>query len=152
MEGMQMKKQIGLFLGVLLLIGATGCGKEPQKQVLYENKDLGIGFLMPEGYKENPYEVEENVTHAGTVINFLEPKSKALVFSLYSMDKDYWDNEVKESFSIPYRELYRDDRNVLLYLSVSDVQYDVNDPAQKEKYFELLNLKDEVLDSLYFLE
>ena len=43
-----MKKQIGLFLGVLLLIGATGCGKEPQKQVLYENKDLGIGFLMPE--------------------------------------------------------------------------------------------------------
>ena len=147
-----MKKQIGLFLGVLLLIGATGCGKEPQKQVLYENKDLGIGFLMPEGYKENPYEVEENVTHAGTVINFLEPKSKALVFSLYSMDKDYWDNEVKESFSIPYRELYRDDRNVLLYLSVSDVQYDVNDPAQKEKYFELLNLKDEVLDSLYFLE
>nr|WP_288690323.1 hypothetical protein [uncultured Anaerotignum sp.] len=147
-----MKKQIGLFLGVLLLIGATGCGKEPQKQVLYENKDLGIGFLMPEGYKENPYEVEENVTHAGTVINFLEPKSKALVFSLYSMDKDYWDNEVKESFSIPYRELYRDDKNVLLYLSVSDVQYDVNDPAQKEKYFELLNLKDEVLDSLYFLE
>lgn len=68
------------------------------------------------------------------------------------MDKDYWDNEVKESFSIPYRELYRDDKNVLLYLSVSDVQYDVNDPAQKEKYFELLNLKDEVLDSLYFLE
>lgn len=24
-----MKKQIGLLLGVLLLIGATGCGKEP---------------------------------------------------------------------------------------------------------------------------
>ena len=32
MEGMQMKNQIGLFLGVLLLIGATGCEKEPQKQ------------------------------------------------------------------------------------------------------------------------
>ena len=27
-----MKKRIGLLLGVLLLIGATGCEKEPQKQ------------------------------------------------------------------------------------------------------------------------
>lgn len=145
---------IGILVVVIVVIGGIFVYENQKKteQVLYENKDLGIGFLMPEGYKENPYEVEENVTHAGTVINFLEPKSKALVFSLYSMDKDYWDNEVKESFSIPYRELYRDDKNVLLYLSVSDVQYDVNDPAQKEKYFELLNLKDEVLDSLYFLE
>ena len=64
------------------------------EQALYENKDLGIGFLMPEGYKENPYEVEEEVTDTGTIINFLEPESKALVFSLYSMDKNYWDNEV----------------------------------------------------------
>lgn len=145
---------IGILVVVIVVIGGIFVyeNQKNTEQVLYENKDLGIGFLMPEGYKENPYEVEENVTHAGTVINFLEPKSKALVFSLYSMDKDYWDNEVKESFSIPYRELYRDDKNVLLYLSVSDVQYDVNDPAQKEKYFELWNLKDEVLDSLYFLE
>lgn len=145
---------IGILVVVIVVIGGIFVyeNQKNTEQVLYENKDLGIGFLMPEGYKENPYEVEENVTHAGTVINFLEPKSKALVFSLYSMDKDYWDNEVKESFSIPYRELYRDDKNVLLYLSVSDVQYDVNDPAQKEKYFELLNLKDEVLDSLHFLE
>ena len=145
---------IGILVVVIVVIGGIFVyeNQKNTEQVLYENKDLGIGFLMPEGYKENPYEVEENVTHAGTVINFLEPKSKALVFSLYSMDKDYWDNEVKESFSIPYRELYRDDKNVLLYLSVSDVQYDVNDPAQKDKYFELLNLKDEVLDSLYFLE
>lgn len=145
---------IGILVVVIVAIGGTFVyeNQKNTEQVLYENKDLGIGFLMPEGYKENPYEVEENVTDAGTVINFFEPKSKALVFSLYSMDKDYWDNEVKESFSIPYRELYRDDKNVLLYLSVSDVQYDVNDPAQKEKYDELWNLKDEVLDSLYFLE
>lgn len=145
---------IGILVVVIVVIGGIFVyeNQKNTEQVLYENKDLGIGFLMPEGYKENPYEVEESVTDIGTIINFLEPESKALVFSLYSMDKDYWDNEVKESFSIPYRELYRDDKNVLLYLSVSDVQYDVNDPAQKEKYFELLNLKDEVLDSLYFLE
>ena len=37
-------------------------------------------------------------------------------------------------------------------MAVSDVQYDVNDDEQKEKYDELWNLKDEVLDSLYFLE
>ena len=145
---------IGILVVVIVVIGGIFVyeNQKNTEQVLYENKDLGIGFLMPEGYKENPYEVEESVTDTGTIINFLEPESKALVFSLYSMDCDYWDNEVKESFSIPYRELYRDDKNVLLYLSVSDVQYDVNDPAQKEKYFELLNLKDEVLDSLYFLE
>ena len=41
---------------------------------------------------------------------------------------------------------------LLLYMAVSDVQYDVNDDEQKEKYDELWNLKDEVLDSLYFLE
>ena len=37
-------------------------------------------------------------------------------------------------------------------MAVSDVQYDVNDDEQKEKYDEPWNLKDEVLDSLYFLE
>lgn len=39
-----MKKQIGLFLGVLLLIGATGCGKEPQKQ------DMTGAYNVYEGY------------------------------------------------------------------------------------------------------
>ena len=145
---------IGILVVVIVVIGGIFVyeNQKNTEQVLYENKDLGIGFLMPEGYKENPYEVEESVTDTGTIINFLEPESKALVFSLYSMDCDYWDNEVKETFPISYRELYRDDKKVLLYLNVSDVQYDVNDPVQKEKYDKLWNLKDEVLDSLYFLE
>ena len=78
---------IGILVVVIVVIGGIFVyeNQKNTEQVLYENKDLGIGFLMPEGYKENPYEVEESVTDTGTIINFLEPESKALVFSLYSM-------------------------------------------------------------------
>ncbi len=48
----------------------------------------GFGFLMPKEYEENPYEVKENATDIGTIINFLEPESKAVVFSVYSMDQN----------------------------------------------------------------
>lgn len=150
-----MKKTfIGMLALVIVVIGGifVYVSHKSTEQALYENKDLGIGFLMPEGYKENPYEVEEEVTDTGTIINFLEPESKALVFSLYSMDKNYWDNEVKETFPISYLELFRDERKVLLYLNVSDVQYDLNDSDQREKYIKLWNLKEQVLESLYFLE
>lgn len=150
-----MKKTfIGMLALVIVVIGGifVYVSHKSTEQALYENKDLGIGFLMPEGYKENPYEVEEEVTDTGTIINFLEPESKALVFSLYSMDKNYWDNEVKDTFPISYLELFRDERKVLLYLNVSDVQYDLNDSDQREKYIKLWNLKEQVLESLYFLE
>lgn len=150
-----MKKILICILAVVIVVIGGICIYETQKpvtQALYENQNLGIGFLMPKGYTENPYEVEENVTDTGTVIHFLEPESKALVFSLYSMDQDYWDHEVKDTFPMSYSEIHRDDKNVLLYVHASDVQYDVNDPKQHEKYTELWNLKDEILDSLYFLE
>lgn len=152
-EGMK-KTFIGMLALVIVVIGGifVYVSHKSTEQALYENKDLGIGFLMPEGYKENPYEVEEEVTDTGTIINFLEPESKALVFSLYSMDKNYWDNEVKDTFPISYLELFRDERKVLLYLNVSDVQYDLNDSDQREKYIKLWNLKEQVLESLYFLE
>lgn len=51
-----MKKRIGLLLGVLLLIGATGCGKEPQKQ------DMTGAYNVYEGYltvKDNQLIVDE---------------------------------------------------------------------------------------------
>lgn len=150
-----MKKMLICILAVVIVVVGSICvyeAQRPVKQALYENKNLGIGFLMPKGYQENPYEVEESVTDAGTVIHFLEPESRALVFSLYSMDKDYWDTEVKETFPMIHSEIHRDDKNVLLYVNVSDVQYDVNDSKQYEKYMELWNLKDEILESLYFLE
>ena len=155
-----MKKTfIGMLALVIVVIGGifVYVSHKSTEQALYENKDLGIGFLMPEGYVEEApttftVEVEEEVTDTGTIINFLEPESKALVFSLYSMDKNYWDNEVKDTFPISYLELFRDERKVLLYLNVSDVQYDLNDSDQREKYIKLWNLKEQVLESLYFLE
>lgn len=125
---------------------------EDTDQVLYENHDLGIGFLMPKGYKENPFEIEESSTENGVVISFLEPESKVLFFSLYYMDRNYWDEEVKENFLVPYSEVYRGDDNVLLCINVSDVQYDVNNTDQWEKYLELWDLKEEICQSLYFIE
>ena len=84
----EMKKMMVLVLVVVLIIAILG-GRhyykskiEDTDQVLYENQDIGIGFLMPKGYKENPFEIEENSTENGVVISFLEPESKALIFSL----------------------------------------------------------------------
>lgn len=143
----------------ILIIVALGGGKfliehtnENSNRVLYENKNLGIGFHIPEDYKKNPFEVEEEIQENGVVIRFLDPESGALVFSMYYLDKDYWDEEVKENFSVPYSEVYKDDSSILLCVNVSDVQYDVNDVEQREKYFELWELKDEVCASLYFIE
>ena len=45
-----MKKRIGLLLGVLLLIGATGCEKEPQKQ------DMTGAYNVYEGYLTHAYQ------------------------------------------------------------------------------------------------
>lgn len=153
-----MKKNIVLVLVLALVIGIL-CGKYyyefqsvKSNQVLYENSDIGIGFLIPKGYKENPFEIEENTMENGVIINFLEPESKALVFSLYWMDKNYWNEEVKKNISVSYSEVYNNEDNVLLYINVSDVQYDVNNAKQCEKYNELWDLKDEVCESLYLID
>lgn len=153
-----MKKMLVLVFALAIVIAILG-GRhyyeskiEDSDLVLYENREIGIGFLMPKGYKENPFEIEDNSTENGIVISFLEPESKALIFSLYYMDRNYWDEEVKENFSAPYSEVYRGDDNVLLCINVSDVQYDVNNTDQWEKCFELWDLKEEICQSLYFIE
>ena len=153
-----MKKK--LFICILILIVVLIGGKyfydlknTDKNQILYESEAAKIGVLMPDGYHENPFAVEEHITeHGGVTISFMEPESKALLFTLYSLDKDYWEREVKENFSIIYSELYSDENNVILCVNVSDVQYDPDNQEQKEKYFELLDLKDEVCKSLYILE
>lgn len=153
-----MKKIILLVFVLTLAIGILGgryyykSKNAESNQVLYENHKIGIGFLMPEGYKENPFEIEENSMENGVVISFLEPESKALVFSFYWMDKNYWDEEVKENFSVSYSEVYRGDDHVLLCVNVSDVQYDVNNAELWEKYLALWELKEEICQSLYFIE
>lgn len=72
-----MKKQIGLFLGVLLLIGATGCGKEPQKQ------DMTGAYNVYEGYltvKDNQLIVDE--------IKYIDLADKYWIDSLNLTEED----------------------------------------------------------------
>ena len=72
-----MKKQIGLFLGVLLLIGATGCEKEPQKQ------DMTVAYNVYEGYltvKDNQLIVDE--------IKFIDLADKYWIDSLNLTEED----------------------------------------------------------------
>ncbi len=148
-----MKKILScLLIAVVLIIGAKyfyDTKISVNNRILYENKDMGVGFLIPNGYKENPYDIKENFKDTGTVVDFSEPESKAVVFSLYIMDKDYWEKEVKENFSMPYSEIYSDENKILLCINPTDVQYDSNNI---EQYNELFELKDKVLESMYFIK
>ncbi len=127
------KIYICIFAVIILIVGGfcVSYTQIPPIQAFYENENLGIGFPIPKGYQQNPYAVEENVADTGTIVHFLEPESRAEVFSSYHIDKDDWDNEIKEIFPVMYN---RDDKNVLLCIPVSDVQYDVHDAKQQEKY------------------
>ena len=151
-----MKKILScLLVAVVLIVGAKyfyDSKISVNNGILYENKDIGVGFLIPEGYKENPYDIKENFNNTGTVIDFLVPESKSVVFSLYNMDKSYWENEVKENFSMPYSEIYSDENKILLYINPTDVQYDLNNTEQYEKYMELFELKEKVLEGMYFIK
>ncbi len=146
-----------LFVSVLV-IGILGyryyyeSHNKKSDQVLYENHDMGIGLLMPKGYKENPFVIEENSTKNSIVISFLEPESRSLIFLLCYMDIDYWDKEIKANFKFPYSEVYRGENNVLLCIKVSDFRYDVNNTEQWEKCHELWDLKEEICESRYIIE
>ena len=72
-----MKKRISLLLGVLLLIGATGCEKEPQKQ------DMTGAYNVYEGYltvKDNQLIVDE--------IKFIDLADKYWIDSLNLTEED----------------------------------------------------------------
>lgn len=148
------KKILGfLFVLIIVISGIKFFAKYTnENHILYENKDLGIGFLIPKGYSNNPFKIEEKIQEYSTVINFLEPNSEALVFTIYYMDKDYWEKEVKDNFSVSYTEIYKDDNTIILCVNVSDIQYDINDDKQREKYFKLFELRDEICESLYFIK
>ena len=72
-----MKKRIGLLLGVLLLIGATGCEQEPQKH------DMTGAYNVYEGYltvKDNQLIVDE--------IKFIDLADKHWIDSLNLTEED----------------------------------------------------------------
>lgn len=72
-----MKKILScLLVAVVLIVGAKyfyDSKISANNGILYENKDIGVGFLIPEGYKENPYDIKENFNNTGTVVDFLVP-------------------------------------------------------------------------------
>ncbi len=72
-----------------------------------------------------------------------------LIFSFAYIDLEYWDDEMKESFSIPYSEIFKNNDTLLLSVSVSDVQYDTNDTEQKNRYLKLLHFKQKICDNIY---
>ena len=148
-----MKKILScLLVAVVLIVGAKYFHDSKisvNNGILYENKDIGVGFLIPEGYKENPYDIKENFNNTGTVVDFLVPESKSVVFSLYNMDKSYWEKEVKENFSMPYSVIYSNENKILLCINPTDVQYDSDN---EEKYMQVFELKDKVLESIYFIK
>ena len=117
--------------------------------ILYENETLGIGFIAPDECQNNYYKILENEYDNYTVIQFLDAETDMLVFSFAYIDLEYWDDEMKESFSIPYTEIFKNNDTLLLSVSVSDVQYDTNDTKQKNRYLKLLHFKQKICDNIY---
>lgn len=120
---------------------------EPQR-ILYENKTLGIGVLIPEGYQNNCFKVTENNSDTNTILQFFDSEGEMLIFSLWYGNLDYWEKEVKPTFSIPYTEVCQNNNNILLCVNASDVPYDSD--AKKANYETLLQLKQKICDSVYF--
>ena len=129
-----MKKQRKWAVGILLCIvavvlaiwvGAAKDEKDGDRESLYENVDYGLGFWMPQGYTENPFYISDMETVGnGLMVGFFAPEADMQIFSFWYLDKAYWENEVKESYSGMYRQVYADEERVLLCVFVTDVQYD----------------------------
>ncbi len=123
-----------------------------ESRVLYENEDMGFGFIIPEDCETNCYKILEKHNDKSITINFFDLEGKSLIFSLSCFDLEYWNNEVKNTFPIAYSEIFKNDSWILLCVNVSDLQYDPNDAEQKENYLKLLSSKQEVCDSIYIFK
>ena len=116
----QRKWAIGILLCIVAVLLAIWVGvakdeKDGDRESLYENEDYGIGFRMPQGYTENPFYISDMETDGnGLMVEFFAPEADMQIFSFWYLDKAYWENEVKESYSGMYRQVYADEERVLL--------------------------------------
>lgn len=139
-----------LAVAVVIWIYAAKVCEVEEREVLYENTEYGIGFWIPHGYTENPFYISDMETDGnGLMIEFFSPEADMQIFSLWYLNRAYWENEVKENFSGMYEEVYADEERVLLCVFVTDVQYDLADKEKEKEYSKLLGLKDEICDSFY---
>lgn len=156
---MAMQRQRKWAIGILLCIvavliairvGAAKDGKDEAGESMYENVDYGIGFRMPHGYTENPFYISDMETDGnGLMIEFYSSEADMQIFSFWYLDRAYWEDEVKETFSGMYQQVYADEERVLLCVSVTDVQYAPENREQKKEYEKLYDLKDEICGSFY---
>ena len=134
----QRKWAIGILLCIVAVLLAIWVGvakdeKDGDRESLYENEDYGLGFWMPQGYTENPFYISDMETVGnGLMVEFFAPEADMQIFSFWYLDKAYWENEVKESYSGMYRQVYADEERVLLCVFVTDVQYDPAESGEKE--------------------
>lgn len=85
------------------------------------------------------------------MVEFFAPEADMLIFSFWYLDKAYWENEVKESYSGMYRQVYADEERVLLCVFVTDVQYDPENREKKKEYEKLHDLRMECATAIISL-
>ncbi len=120
------------------------------ERILWKNENYG--FLTPKGHNQSEYQIEEKKFDTRTVISIKDAKSKGILFSITDFALQDWERDIKQNISIPYEVLYQDDKNALVCLSVTDVQYDPQNKEQAEQYEKLLATKKQICDSLFVLK
>ena len=118
-------------------------------RILYESGSLRAGVLLPEGCAKDSFHIWENQNDVTAMLHFYDPSGEMLVFSLARFDLQYWENEVRENFAVPYAEIYRDNNTVWLCVNASDVQYDPANAEQKAEYEALMAYKEEICAGFY---
>lgn len=114
-------------------------------------KDENYGVLIPEGLNKSEIKTIKNRFNNYEVVEFQDSLSKGLLFSLSHFDLSYWEKEVKANFPAQYEVLYEDDKNILICISVSDIQYNSENIKEKEHYLKLLHTKEQICNSLFIL-
>ena len=118
-------------------------------RILYESGSLRAGVLLPEGCAKDSFYIWESQNDVTSMLHFYDPSGEMLVFSLARFDLQYWENEVRENFAVPYTEIYRDNNTVWLCVNASDVQYDPANAEQKAEFEALLAYKEEICAGFY---
>ncbi len=120
------------------------------ERILWKNKNYGL--LTPKGHNQSEYQIEEKNFDTRTVINIKDAKSKGILFSITDFALDDWESDIKQNISVPYEVLYQDDKNVLVCIPVTDVQYNPQNKEEAEQYTKLLDTKKQICDSLFVLK
>jgi hypothetical protein len=119
-------------------------------KIFYEDSDLKFGVLLPGSLEKNEVKITKSTFKEYTTIEFADSKTNALLFSLFYYDLNYWNEEVEDNFSLMYTEIEKYHNGILICVQASDVQYDIKNISEKERYNRLLQSREEICSSAYF--